>query len=186
MTDATPAHAPLFRDIFADGSLQEYIAANIHDPWRNTPFKGYVAMATRQKGTFGEMFVSKLFKKHGHTVERAHSTTAGYDRLINRKKVEIKFSLACRKAGGTKKNCFIINHVSKEKDWERLVFVGINEKEEDICILWFTRQAFKDVICALFFNHQQGGKDIHNDDYICTKIQKLREHPDVHEGLSNW
>ena len=100
--------------------------------------------------------------------------------------MKLKFSLACRKAGKILKDTFIINHVSKEKDWERLVFIGINEKEEDMRLLWFTREDFKSHIAEAYFNSQQGGKKINNDDYMCTKIEALRKSEWVHEGLSEW
>ena len=53
--------------------------------------------------------------------KRAKTSTAGHDRIISSILTEIKFSLATRnKKGGVKKDSFIINHVSRDKDWEEI------------------------------------------------------------------
>ena len=166
----------MFTDCFDDGSLREYIMSNAQDPWEYTPFKGYVHMSPKQKGEFGERFVTKYLQSAGHTVKRAKTSTAGHDRVVNGTLTEIKFSLATRnKKGGVKKDSFIINHVSRDKDWEILVFFGINKEESDARLVWFTKEDF---IAHLesddcLFAHQQGGKSIENDDYICTKVSEL-------------
>jgi len=173
----------MFTDCFDDGSLREYIMSNAQDPWEYTPFKGYVHMSPKQKGEFGERFVTKYLQSAGHTVKRAKTSTAGHDRVVNGTLTEIKFSLATRnKKGGVKKDSFIINHVSRDKDWEILVFFGINKEESDARLVWFTKEDF---IAHLesddcLFAHQQGGKSIENDDYICTKVSELLKQTWVH------
>lgn len=178
----------LFDSIFSSGSLIKYIKNNIKDPWINTPFEGYVFMSPKQKGEFGERFVSKYFKNLGHTVNRAKTNTAGHDRIINGILTEIKFSLATRsKIGEIKKDVFVINHVSKDKDWERLVFFGINPKEEDCRFFWFSKEDFVKYLNEpdCLFGTQQGGKSINNDDYICARIKQLME-KDFIKTLKEW
>jgi len=166
----------MFNSVFNDGTLQNYIQNNLEDPWKGTPFEGYVYMSPKQKGEFGERFVSKLMTLSGHEVEKATKNTAGHDRKINNILTEIKFSLANRnKKGEISKDEFIINHVSLGKDWERLIFCGINPEEKDARIVYITKQDFeahlKDEKC--YFNVQQGGKKVGNDDYICTNVAAL-------------
>jgi hypothetical protein len=170
----------MFDAIFDDGSLRNYITENIQDPWINTPFEGYVFMSPKQKGEFGEQFVSKYFGLKGSEVKRAKTSTAGHDRIIDKILSEIKFALACRGNKNKKKvikDKFVINHISKDKDWERLVFFGINPNEEDCRLFWFAKEDFLNYLkfddCV--FKHQQGGKSIGNDDYICTKVDRLLE-----------
>ena len=166
----------MFSTCFNDGSLRDYIMSNAQDPWEDTPFKGYVHMSPKQKGEFGARFVTKYLKGAGHTVERAKTSTAGHDRVVNDILTEIKFSLATRnKKGGVKEDSFIINHVSREKDWEILVFFGINKRETDARLVWFTKEDFKIHLDSddCLFAHQQGGKSTENDDYICTKVSEL-------------
>ena len=166
----------MFDSIFEDGSLTQYIQQNAQDPWIGTPFEGYVFMSPKQKGEFGERFVSKYFEAKGSKVKRAKTSTAGHDRVIDQILVGIKFALAIRdKKGGVKEDQFIINHVSKDKDWERLVFFGINETEEDSRLFWFSKIDFLAHLESdnCLFAAQQGGKSIGNDDYICTKVNQL-------------
>ena len=167
----------MLNEMFADGSLQNYISKNLADPWIGTPFQGYVYMSPKQKGEFGERFTSKYLSYLGHNVEKAETSTAGHDRVVDDILTEIKFSLATRNRskGGVVFDKFIINHVSSGKDWERLIFVGINDKEEDMRVVWFTKEDFNNHIKSdnSLFNVQQGGKSVGNDDYICTKVDSL-------------
>ena len=176
----------MFYSIFEDGSLRDYINQNVQDPWIGTPFEGYVFMSPKQKGTFGERFVSKYFVLEGSKVEKPKNT--GHDRVIDVILTEIKFSLATRdKKGGINKDQFIINHVSKDKDWERLVFFGINPSEDDCRFFWFCKEDFIQHLESdeCVFASQQGGKSIGNDDYICTKIDKLKSMPFV-KSIDQW
>jgi len=176
----------MFYSIFEDGSLRDYINQNVQDPWIGTPFEGYVFMSPKQKGTFGERFVSKYFVLKGSKVEKPKNT--GHDRVIDVILTEIKFSLATRdKKGGINKDQFIINHVSKDKDWERLVFFGINPSEDDCRFFWFCKEDFIQHLESdeCVFASQQGGKSIGNDDYICTKIDKLKSMPFV-KSIDQW
>ena len=166
----------MFESIFSSGTLRDYIDSNVQDPWEDTPFKGYVFMSPKQKGEFGERFVSCYMLHEDHPVKRAKTSTAGHDRIISSILTEIKFSLATRnKKGGVKKDSFIINHVSRDKDWERLIFFGINMDEKDGRFAWFTKEDFIKHLESddCLFAHQQGGKSIENDDYICTKVSEL-------------
>jgi len=170
-------------EIFEDGSLELYISNNIEDPWNKTKYKGYVHMSPKQKGEFGERFTEKHLTINGFDVKSAPSSTSGYDRIVNGKKCEIKYGLATRKNGGVTKDSFIINHVSKEKDWDFLLFIGINS-EKNMRIIWFKREDFKEN-CSVCFNIQQGGKKIDNDDYMCTRINDLIKCDWVHEGIDS-
>lgn len=166
----------MFDQVFSDNELTDYIGKNAQDPWKGTPFEGYVFMSPKQKGEFGERFVSKFMYNQGSSVKRAKTSTAGYDRVIDTIFTEIKFSLATRdKKGGVKKDSFIINHVSRDKDWERLIFFGINPEENDARLYYFTKEDFLAHVNSneCVFAHQQGGKSIENDDYICTKVSEL-------------
>jgi hypothetical protein len=177
----------MFNTIFADGSLTEYVNQNTQDPWVGTSFEKYVFMSPKQKGEFGERFVTKYFDNAGCDVKRAKTSTAGHDRVIDGIRVEIKFSLATRTKTGVKVNQFIINHVSKDKDWERLVFFGINPDEQDCRLLWFSKEDFiahlESDECV--FSIQQGGKSIGNDDYMCTKIESLMKCSFV-KSVTEW
>ena len=178
----------MFASVFQDTNLTSYIQQNTSDPWTGTNFEGYVYMSPKQKGEFGERFVSEYFKLAGSTVKRAKTSTAGHDRVIDEILTEIKFSLATRdKKGSTKTDSFIINHVSRDKDWERLVFFGINSDESQARLFFFTKADFLAHLGSdsCLFAHQQGGKSIENDDYICTKVAQLIEQDWV-QPITAW
>ena len=168
----------MFHNLFADGSLRDYIDNNLNDPWVGTPFEGYVFMSPKQKGEFGERFVSKFMELRDSTVKRAKTSTAGHDRVIDDVLTEIKFALATRsKKGGVVVDKFIINHVSVCKDWERLIFCGINPSESDIRVFYITKEDFVEHLKSddCLFNTQQGGQNGGNDDYICTNVAALMQ-----------
>ena len=168
----------MFDSLFADGTLRSYIDNNLKDPWVGTPFEGYVFMSPKQKGEFGERFVSKFMENMLCEVKRAATSTAGHDRVIDNILTEIKFALATRaRKGGVVVDKFIINHVSVCKDWERLIFCGINPSEQDIRVFYITKADFEAHLESddCLFNVQQGGQNGGNDDYICTNVAALME-----------
>ena len=178
----------MFDSLFADGTLREYIDDNLKDPWKGTPFEGYVFMSPKQKGEFGERFVSKFMEEMCCKVKRAATSTAGHDRVIDDILTEIKFALATRnKKGGVTVDKFIINHVSVGKDWQRLIFCGVNPDEKDLRIFFITKENFEAHLKSdkCYFNVQQGGKSVGNDDYICTNVAALLE-CDFVEGITKW
>ena len=126
--------------LIEDSGLRDYIDANAQDPWHDTMFRGYVFMSPKQKGEFGERFVSHYMQSEECLVERAATSTAGHDRVIDDILTEIKFSLATRdKKGGVKKDYSLLI-TSRDKDWERLIFFGINPDEEDARLVWFSKE----------------------------------------------
>ena len=73
------------------------------------------------------------------------------------------------------------------KKWERLVFFGINQDEKDCRLFWFTKDDFLAHLESddCLFASQQGGKSIGNDDYICTKVDRLLECSFV-KSVTEW
>jgi len=177
-----------------NNNLMESIAKNkeglriIPDCWQRTMMEGYQHLSLKGKGSFGESVVSDLFNLSGSTVESPENT--GHDRIIDKRKTEIKFSVAGKdkKTGQPKKDKFMINHLSVGKDWERLVFMGINpEIEEDSVVVWFSHHDFAKPggIKEKYFKPQQGGKKVANDDWMCssTDVRNLLLDSMVHSNL---
>lgn len=139
--------------------------------WHNTPYEEYDTLGTKAKGTWGEDFVKRLLISQGYKVE--NRTSAGHDCIANGIKTEIKFSLASERNHNYN---FTFNHVSKGKDWEQIIFVGVNGDLEIIGTM-FT----KDKLPLIeLFSPQQGGKKLDNDDYMSTgeRAKKLLWHRD--------
>lgn len=183
----------MFTSIFEEGSLQKYIQQKTQDPWVGTPFERYVLMQSKPKGEFGERFVSKYFELKGSEVKRAKTSTDGHDRVIDGFRTEIKFSLANREEkkgiAHIKKDQFMINHLAKGKDWDRVVIFAINPIWEESHLIWFSKEDFVNNVdkpdCPIV--KQQGGKPADNDDYFLTgtNITKLVE-CDWVKSIEEW
>lgn len=159
----------MFSGLFEDGELNTILCSykNIVDPWINTPFEGYVRLSIHSKGKFGESFINKYMESRGAKVKKRSGV--GHDSVIDGYKVEEKFSLANSNPTTQKLigDSFFLNHISKEKDWERLIFVGINPTIEESRIFWITKEDFIESFNDPnpIFTSQQGGQKIQNDDY---------------------
>ena len=174
----------------------------INQNWGACPvFHSYHKLSNKHKGSNGEYVVEKLMEKLGHSVEPP--TNTGHDRTVDGIKTEIKFSLAVSEKNMIIKDKFIINHVSIDKDWERLLFCGINPdpawgnmKSRRNDRLPYERQRVyfmekKHFVTYMsqpgekVFKHQQGGQSVENDDYICTDFVGLINLPFV-KRISDW
>jgi hypothetical protein len=173
-----------------DTNIQEYIKENLHDPWVGTPFANYRYLDNKQKGMMGEIYVKKIFENCGYKVSFASTSTAGHDLVINDILTEVKFSLAHtdHKKKQTKHDEFIMNHVALGKNWERLIFIGVNRDDMSFRAKYMTKKLFRDAIKkGHLFSVQQGGKHGGNDDYIISS-KKLRElmNSNYMKDLNEW
>jgi hypothetical protein len=174
----------------------------INNNWKeDLQFANYPKLGQKQKGQIGEHVVEEIMKINGHLVESPQNT--GHDRIVDKIKTEIKFSLACSKNDKIIKDKFIINHVSIGKDWQRLIFCGINPKPEwgnmkvrktdklewgRIRIVFMEKQDFVQYMNSdekKIFKFQQGGEKVQNDDYICSNFLKFAKLPFV-KDISEW
>ena len=81
-----------------------------------------------------------------------------------------------------------MNHVAVGKDWDRLIFIGVNENPNEFKAVYMTKEMFENCLKTdNHFNHQQGGKNSKNDDYMVTekKLRELMQSEYVKE-LSAW
>lgn len=145
-------------------------------------FERYPYMSPKAKGELGEMIVKSIMRKSGYTVIKA-PFNGPYDLLINDIKVEVKTSFAHT---DPKKNClkpfgWIINHVAAEKDWQRLLFLGVNPY--DFVMKWISKHQFETYFRDKYFSHQQNGKNSLNDDYMVSNrlVEMLTEMQDISE-----
>lgn len=143
------------------------------NPWFGTPYERYFQAGAKQKGTLGELIVSLFLKRRGLEVEK--SKNKEYDRIVNGYKTEIKFSCACKRNDNF---IFTFNHISFCKDWERIIFCGVNgDLEVKIC--WFSKEDMKKLLDEGILKHQQAGQRNGLDDFCVmnTNSKKLLFHP---------
>jgi len=153
--------------------ISEYIKKNICDPWSGTIFAGYKFLNTKQKGILGELYLENIIKELNIPISNA--VNSGHDRVIDNKKVEFKFSLSITdsKTQKIKDKVFMLNHVSIGKDWDILIFAGI-QKDLTPIIKYITKEDF--ISCLKnenYFSFQQGGSTVENDDYMCSGSKLL-------------
>ena len=164
--------------------IQESIQINLKkDPWIGTVIENYVYLNPLQQGTVvGEPYVSNYMINKNSVVLPADCGPKGpYDRIIDGHKTEIKFSAAHSDNDGsiirTKQNevDWTINHVSKDKHWERLIFCGVDLVDGVIVskVVWCTKEDFLTCLRETEKNRrlalwgiQQGGEKGNNDDYM--------------------
>lgn len=166
-------------EFFKDGEITDYIQSKIKDPWVDTVFEGYSWLANTQMGSVGEKLTSKFMLKNGSKIRGRENR--GHDRIIDGYKTEIKFSLSV-----TDKK-FKFNHLSCEKDWDRIILFGVNNINE-YYIYWATKQDFVNHINSKenIFERQQGGKDGNNDDYMYSKDIDLLYSTGLVHDISVW
>lgn len=169
-TEKTSNTSSLIVEIASDDEMNALIKEKTVDLWVGTPFEGYVHMNNKNKGVYGEIFGTKYLTEIGFKCEKR--LNAGHDEVVNGIKTEKKFSLATTDNKKLKilDDSFVLNHVAINKDWERLIFFGINSAPNFTPrIFWFSKEDFVYLLeTKLFFGRQQGGKDGDNDDYMCS------------------
>lgn len=165
----------MFNDIVTEDFIRKNISEKLHDKYQQTAFAGYSFLSNANKGIFGELFTTQYLENRGHVV--LNRDNPGHDRIVDGIRTEIKFSLA----DYDKPFQYVLNHVSLDKQWDRLIYTIINSNEQDFKMIWFTKDAFKIMLeTTNLFNPQQGGKSLNNDDYMVSgqnKILKLINHP---------
>lgn len=169
-------------EILSQPDLINYIKDNLEDLWKGTFLQGYRYMDNKQKGNFGEKFAEKYLKSLNFKVSGRIDGDADHDMIVDNYKVEIKFSIAqteTNKKTGVKrlvKDRFMMNHVGIGKNYDRLIFIGINPNFEQSRIVWFDKNDLKKIIKNKdYFGFQQGGNAAKNDDYMSgsTRLMKL-------------
>jgi hypothetical protein len=168
-------------EFFEDGVLHNYVKSriDIDDPWIGTQYEGYLKLSNTQMGAFGEILVSKIMQKKGSEVYPRRNRE--HDRIIDGYKTEIKFSLSM------KTDYFTFNHLACHKDWERLILLGVNPNDH-FRINWICKEDFVKNINSnnCVFNHQQGGKNSENDDYMFSSDYSKLEAAKILQEMSTW
>ena len=76
----------------------------------------------------------------------------------------------------------MFNHISCNKDWERLLLLGINK--DNYHMNWISKEDF--IRRIDIFSYQQGGKEIKNDDFMFVKKYSVLESSGILQHMENW
>ena len=165
-------------EVASNEALINYIDENTYDPWKGTPFEGYVFLGSKKQGAYGERYIAHALKSiYNLNVQKPENT--GHDRIVNDVKTEFKFTLASRDCSKQKINVdgFSINHVALSKDWDRLVICAINPDGFNSHFVYITKDDFISEmnLANPIFKSQQGGGSSNNDDFFIKSISGCRE-----------
>lgn len=128
-----------------------------NNPLKGTILEQYKWIESRQRGSFGELYIQELCKDMNYIcLDRTHTD---HDMVINGVKAEIKFSVSMNGKS------FTFNHITKNKDYDRLILVGVDTKC-NVEIGWITRETAIEYIDKKIMVPGQSGKNGNNDDYI--------------------
>lgn len=123
------------------------------DQWEDSAFKWIKTRPSRQVGAIGERIVSDLLEWQHFTVERSPDSDA--DRLVNRNRVEIKFSTLW-KAGGYKFQQI------RDQHYEFAICFGASPDRAHMWI--FPKTVLADHVIGKAGQH--GGKNARDTDWI--------------------
>jgi hypothetical protein len=165
-------------NFFSDEKVQNFISAAAYDPYVGTALEGYCYLHPKKKGKIGEEVARVIMEASGWEVTKP--TNPGHDRTIGGIKTEVKFSVA---------NPMMINHLSIGKDWERLLFIGVDSPEnvDNPTTFFIYKEDFLNMIDEEHpaFKNQQGGKKLDNDDYIVPNVSFLLSDKRVRD-IAKW
>lgn len=147
-------------------NISELFACDSISPWAGTILNDFYLLNPKAKGVKGEKIAEAILTNLGYVVEKTHINNGPFDRFVNGKKTEIKFSLASQRNYDWR---FTFNHIGFDKDWEQIIFVGING-DLDIHIVKYN----KDEIPMNLLSRQQGGKNGNNDDFMSSGVKSKR------------
>lgn len=185
-----------FLEIFEDGEIVNLMRHDIPDPWKGTPFEGYIYLSTNAKGRVGERILSKYMQmKFNSTIQ--DRVDAGHDLIVDDIKVEVKLTLPWRKQKkvgnilrptGELTDSFWINHISPHKSWERLIVVKIDRNIQET-LVWFTKEDFQEEILgdSLHFISQNGASEEKSDYKVKTnRTLDFIENSPITRPIETW
>lgn len=154
-----------------------YEECDLKNYWAHTPYETYYTIGAKSKGTVGESIVKCFLEAQGYTITKR--TSPGHDLIIDGIKTEIKFSLASKRNLNKE---FTFNHIGIQKDWERILFCGINGDLNEQ-IVWFSKEDFAEVIAdRTCFARQEGEDDFFS---MGNRSSALLSHP-LAKSLEEW
>lgn len=104
--------------LLANRDAQEAMGtATREDPWAGSPFEWLMRLPSRRRGKAGELLAEAWLRRLGYRVDRRLS--GEHDRLVNGKKVEIKFSTLWESGD------YVFQQL-RDQDYELVVLLGVS------------------------------------------------------------
>lgn len=87
------------------------------DPWAGSPFEWLMRLPSRSRGKAGELLAEAWLRRLGYVVSRPSS--GEHDRIVNRSKVEIKFSTLWEQGE------YVFQQL-RDQDYDFLLMLGVS------------------------------------------------------------
>jgi len=153
---------------------------NTTGSWKNSKFFDWQQAGNKAKGTTGENFIKHLLDTQGYSDVVSVGGSADHDLKFDSQNIEVKLSFANRdESGEIVHDKFTWNHIGFLKNWEHIVFIGLNpplsegrvrgnwrDNSEELNVMWFTREQLEKLCDEGLIARQQGGKKGNNDDWM--------------------
>lgn len=144
--------------------ISQFFQIDSNNPWKDTLLEDFYLLTPKIKGIKGEEIVLNILKGLGYKI--SPRINPEHDAIVNNKKTEIKFSLATNRNYDWQ---FTFNHIGLAKDWEQIIFAGINGNQE-IKIVSYDKTSLP----LNLLKKQQGGNHGKNDDYLCSGLNSTK------------
>jgi hypothetical protein len=122
----------------------------------NSPFKHLKNMLPKNKGSRFEKITSDVYTKLGYNVEKSNDTS--YDRLINKRKCEIKGSTLAKNT-----DTFSFLQIRPDQNYDVMIFALFYPQE--LCLLEMDKKMICKHIDANVFKKQHGGNKANSRTY---------------------
>lgn len=164
-------------EISAEVIYKSYDNCDKKNYWIGTPYETYSVLGAKSKGVVGEEIVKTLLASYDFDIKKR--TNPGHDAIVFDIKTEIKFSLASKRNMNYE---FTFNHIGINKDWERIIFCGVNG-DLNCEIKWFTNEEIKEITHdKTYFAKQEGPDDFFSMGKHSTL---LLQHPYA-KNMEDW
>jgi len=157
------------------------IPAFVPQGWDGSRFIAWQKQSNGAKGTRAERFVKEYLEDKGYENDHKGGGNLSFDLQFNKCKIEVKVAFAGSSDGTITADKFTWNHIGMHKDWDCVVFIGINpptgeghirqrngwrEDPEEFIMFWVNREQISKFIDQGYFSIQQGGGESGNDDWM--------------------
>lgn len=152
-----------------------YNECDLSNYWQETPYESYYQIGAKSKGVVGEHIIKCYLQDKGFSV--IPRISPGHDMIINNIKAEVKFSLASKR---NYCNEYTFNHIGVLKDWERIIFCGINGDLQEQ-VVWFSKEDMIGIVGDnRYFSRQEGDDDFfsmggRSKNLLCHSLAKSME-----------
>ena len=157
------------------------IVVDTTDGWETSKFNAWQKQGNKAKGTTGENYIKYFLDTQGYLNVVKVGGCRDHDLKSDSQNIEVKTSFAMKNDGKIIHDSWKFQHIGFHKDWEYIVFIGINpplsmgrvrrgwrDNPKDFNVAWFTREQLENFRNEELLTPQQGGKKGENDDWWTT------------------